>query len=149
MPTHDTQNRARTAPEDSADSAGPASPEQHILQYRAEAAPHPRGIAEKFLAEIARHFAVHFVEFPMSPRLNDNLPDDFRTEIGENHGGIDFLTGKFFAFPVDMRNAMSIFQLSKCRLDTPSRMVKLLYLTCSDRGRQRSRQRLIFPGAEL
>ena len=42
MPTHDTQNRARTAPEDSADSAGPASPEQHILQYRAEAAPHPR-----------------------------------------------------------------------------------------------------------
>ena len=42
MPTHDTQNRARTAPEDSADSAGPASPEQHILQYRAEAAPRPR-----------------------------------------------------------------------------------------------------------
>ena len=42
MPTHDTQNRARTAPEDSADSAGPASPEQHILQYRAEVAPHLR-----------------------------------------------------------------------------------------------------------
>ena len=42
MPTHDTQNRARTAPEDSADSAGPASPEQHILQYRAEVAPRPR-----------------------------------------------------------------------------------------------------------
>ena len=42
MPTHDTQNRARTVPEDSADSAGPASPEQHILQYRAEAAPHLR-----------------------------------------------------------------------------------------------------------
>lgn len=42
MPTHDTQNRARTAPEDSADSAGLASPEQHILQYRAEAAPRPR-----------------------------------------------------------------------------------------------------------
>lgn len=42
MPTHDTQNRARTAPGDSADSAGPASPEQHILQYRAEAAPHLR-----------------------------------------------------------------------------------------------------------
>ena len=149
MPSHDTQNRARTAPEDSADSAGPASPEQHILQYRAEAAPHPRGIAEKFLAEIARHFAVHFVELPALPRLNDSLSDDFRTEIRENHGGIDFLTGKFFAFPVDMRNAVSIFQLSKCRLDTPSCMVKLFYLTCSDRGRQRSRQRLIFPGAEL
>ena len=42
MLTHDNQNRARTAPEDSADSAGPASPEQYILQYRTEAAPHPR-----------------------------------------------------------------------------------------------------------
>lgn len=42
MPTHDTQNHAKTAPGDSADSAGPASPEQHILQYRAEAAPHLR-----------------------------------------------------------------------------------------------------------
>ena len=30
-----------------------------------------------------------------------------------------------------MRNAMSIFQLSKCRLDTPSRMVKLPYLYLS------------------
>ena len=81
--------------------------------------------------------------------LNYHLLNDFGTEIGENHSGIDFLTGKFFTFPVDMRNAMSIFQLSERRLDTPSRMVKLLYLTCSDRGRQRSRQRLIFPGAEL
>ena len=42
MLTHDNQNRAKTAPEDSVDSAGPASPEQHILQYRAEAAPHLR-----------------------------------------------------------------------------------------------------------
>ena len=42
MLTHDNQNRARTAPEDSADSAGQASPEQHILHYRAEAAPHLR-----------------------------------------------------------------------------------------------------------
>lgn len=65
----------------------------------------------------------------MFPRLNNYLPDDFRTEIGEYHGGIDFLTGKFFAFPMDVRNAMSIFQLSERRLDTPSRMVKLLYLT--------------------
>ena len=107
------------------------------------------GIAEKFLAEIARHFALYFVKFPMPPRQNYNLLDDFRTEIRENHSRIDFLPGKFFTFSVDMCDTMIVFQLSKCCFDTPSRMVKFLNLTCSNIGRQRSHQRLIFPGAKL
>ena len=57
------------------------------------------GIAEKFLAKIPRHFEVYFVKLPMRPMLNYHSFDDFRIETGENHGRIDFLTGKFSLFP--------------------------------------------------
>lgn len=44
---------------------------QKLLPIRA-------GIAEKFLAEIPRHFTVYFIELPVLPRLNDNSPDNLR-----------------------------------------------------------------------